>query len=134
MGAYAWALIGLVLTGGSFWSLLGGIAGFLLCCARARSLHVSRDGRFLIIANFYSVKRLEIIPGMTIRPFYHWAQVNFDCMAVYMPGVILKQIHACVMPGREPARREAAQQAAHALGLPLLDTTVGTFKQIMRLW
>ena len=55
-------------------------------------------------------------------------------MAIYVPGVMLKQEHACVMPKREPARREAAQQAAHALGLPLLDTTVGTFKQIMRLW
>ena len=111
-----------------------GVVGFAVSCVRAHSLRVSRDGEYLLVKNFYSSRQVKVSENSVIRPFYHWAQVNFSCIAIHTPGRELRQIHAIVLPTNAAANRRVAVHAAGVLGLPLRDQEIGTFRQLRRKW
>lgn len=139
LGVAAWLpilafLLGLIVTDGSWWSAAFCLAAVVVAWARARSLAVWRDGDLVTVRNFHSTRTLRLKPSTRLSLFRHWAQPNFDCLALHTPGETLLQMHGTALPQR-PSRHPAAYQAAaNAFDIPFDEQAIGTFRQLTRRW
>lgn len=131
---FAFLLPGLVLTDGSPWSLLFAVVGLGAAWLRARKVAAWRDGDVVVVRNFHSTTAFAVEPATVLRPFSHWAQQNFDCLALYTPGQRPRQVHATATAQREWRRNEEAGQAEQVLGIPHSDEPIGTWQQLRRRW
>ncbi len=58
------------------------------------------------VRNFHSTRSVTVRPTTVLRPFNHWAQPNFDCLALHTPGELMLQVHAKAAPQRQAAAEE----------------------------
>jgi hypothetical protein len=53
-----------------------------------------------------------------LRPFTHWAQPNFDCLALHTPGELMLQVHATARrSARPPPRRQIDELSSSSKSL-----------------
>ncbi len=130
---FAFLLLGLVLTDGSYWSFLFSMAGLFGAWLRALRVAVWREGDTLTVRNFHSTRILPVRSTTVLRPFSHWAQPNFDCLAVHTPGEQMWQVHATAAAQRQWRREEETPRIARA-GHPISGKRVGTWQQLRRRW
>ncbi len=123
LGVAAWVpfvflLLGLALTDGSYWSLLFALAGVGAAWMRARKVAAWRDGDTVVVRNFHSTAIVAVKPATVLRPFTHWAQPNFDCLAIHTPGEQMHQVHATATAQRQRRRDQEAGRIEQVLGIP----------------
>lgn len=129
---FGFLLAGLVVTAGSFWSLAFAVVGLAVAWVRARSLAVWRDGDTVTVRNFHSTRTVCVRASTVLRPFTHFAQPNFDCLALHTPGEVLVQMHATVTPQRQSAAEQAASHVSEHLDIPWKGNPVGTWRQLLQ--
>ena len=76
LGVAAWVpfvflVLGLVLTDGSYWSLLFALAGVGAAWMWARKVAAWRDGDTVLVRNFHSTAIVAVKPATVLRPFTH---------------------------------------------------------------
>lgn len=135
LGVAAWVpfvflVLGLALTDGSYWSLLFALAGVGAAWMRARAAW--RDGDTFVVRNFHSRAIVALKPASVLRPSTHWAQPNFDCLAIHTPGEQMCQVHATATAQRQRRRDQEAGRVEQVLGIPSSHKRIGTWRQLRR--
>jgi len=114
---FALLLVALVLTDGSYWSVLWAVVGYLLAWLRATRVRVVADAEGLTVHNFYGSTSIRWELAKHVEPFSYWVNPNFTCMAL-VTSTERKPMHATALANRQAEYESEAGAVAARLGQP----------------